>query len=148
MRVTASTPTETTKRKGEDMTMTAEQIRAAFRAGEVSGSQLLCMISEYVAELEGQVSAAPEPAHASDLDLLAKFVMGNGGRRTGRLMALGYIKVEVTTAGYRALGPRLKTRGPAPAAPAAPSIVCARCPVCEGPRDLPDSVPCSRCAER
>lgn len=38
------------------------------------------------------------------LDLLAKFAAGVGGRRTGELMRRGFIRVEVTPAGYAELG--------------------------------------------
>lgn len=51
-------------------------------------------------------SGKPSKANPSTtdlLDLLAKFTLGIGGRRTGELMRRGFIKIEVTSAGHTAL---------------------------------------------
>jgi hypothetical protein len=60
-----------------------------------------CEASEYQRVLRRDYQARKNSG--PDLDLLATFAAGTGGRRTGALMRAGFIRVEITSAGFEAL---------------------------------------------
>jgi hypothetical protein len=69
-------------------------VRTALGLGRADGER-----AEEAKEEAGASPAGP----ALDLELLAKFASGIGGRRSGALMRAGLVRIEVTEAGRRAL---------------------------------------------